>query len=155
MVYNKIVNPETGRSVYINGKLGRNIIKKYLIQIGGENNADKLMDLLYQQAIEKKNIDDDDIYLLFNSIQNNDELYNSIYEMNRKLRNLGPDSIKLFIQNVYRFQELPQLVKDLKPCKFHAKRKCKRDNIIHLQSHTFLHPATLIAQSLLLLNKKI
>jgi len=154
MLYNKIINPETGRYVNINGIIGKKVINRYLLQIGGENNSDKLMDLLYRQSIEKEQVDDDDIYILLNNIENNDDLYNSIYKINKILRHKKGGALRLFIDNIYRFQELPQMVKDLKPCKYHVdtKTKCKRANLLHLESHKFLHPATLIAQSLILLN---
>uniref|UniRef100_A0A6C0IXK4 Uncharacterized protein n=1 Tax=viral metagenome TaxID=1070528 RepID=A0A6C0IXK4_9ZZZZ len=38
MVYNKITNPETGRKVTINSRLGKNIIKNYLYMIGSGKN---------------------------------------------------------------------------------------------------------------------
>ena len=43
MLYHKIVNPETGRSVNINSKLGKRIIKKYINNQsgGGGNNSVK------------------------------------------------------------------------------------------------------------------
>ena len=34
-MYNKIVNPLTGRKVSIYGKIGKEVIKNYLTQIGG------------------------------------------------------------------------------------------------------------------------
>ena len=34
-MYNKIVNPNTGRKVNINSRLGKKIIKNYLILLGG------------------------------------------------------------------------------------------------------------------------
>ena len=34
-MYSKIVNPQTGRKVSINGRLGRNILKKYLTVLNG------------------------------------------------------------------------------------------------------------------------
>jgi len=37
MIWNKIVNPETGRKVYINGNIGKRILRKYLVQLGGTN----------------------------------------------------------------------------------------------------------------------
>ena len=33
-MYSKIINPETGRSVLVNGLLGKNILKKYLSVLG-------------------------------------------------------------------------------------------------------------------------
>ena len=43
MMWNKIVNPETGRKVYINGNIGKRILRKYIVQLGGTNTllADK------------------------------------------------------------------------------------------------------------------
>ena len=42
MLYHKIINPETGRSVSISSKLGKRIIKRYLNnQSGGAGNVSK------------------------------------------------------------------------------------------------------------------
>lgn len=38
-MYDKIVNPSTGRKVSIYGKLGRNIIRNYMVQFGGAGNG--------------------------------------------------------------------------------------------------------------------
>ena len=37
-IYNTIINPDTGRAVFINGKIGKKVLTKYLLnlQYGGE-----------------------------------------------------------------------------------------------------------------------
>ena len=37
-MFRKIVNPKTGRKVNINSKIGKKVLKKYIIQLGGLNN---------------------------------------------------------------------------------------------------------------------
>ena len=64
-MYNKIVNPKTGRKVNINGKIGRKILKNYLI-IGGapiykkkcrkKINPNSLNDYGLKEYLEYKNI---------------------------------------------------------------------------------------------------
>ena len=34
-MFKQIVNPETGRKVNVNGLIGKRVLKKYLIQLGG------------------------------------------------------------------------------------------------------------------------
>jgi len=34
-MFSKITNPETGRKVNINGKVGKKVFKKYIMQLGG------------------------------------------------------------------------------------------------------------------------
>ena len=41
-MYQYIVNPLTGRKVSIFGKLGKKIIKNYLVQLGGSDNRKKI-----------------------------------------------------------------------------------------------------------------
>jgi len=41
-MYNKIVNPNTGRNVSIYGKIGKTILKNYLYQLGGDNHCETL-----------------------------------------------------------------------------------------------------------------
>ena len=44
-MYNKIVNPKTGRQVNTNSKLGRRILQTFLKQImGGVKKADQIID---------------------------------------------------------------------------------------------------------------
>ena len=38
MIYNKITNPQTGRKVYINSKLGKIILENYINMIGSGKN---------------------------------------------------------------------------------------------------------------------
>jgi len=45
-MYSKIINPETGRAVNVNGRIGRQVLKKYINAMnGGEGRIWKMLDL--------------------------------------------------------------------------------------------------------------
>lgn len=62
-MYDKIVNPLTGRKVSVNGKIGKRVLNNYLIQIGGSYQKVTEQDpLVVDEDIE----DDDDLPIAYN-----------------------------------------------------------------------------------------
>ena len=51
-MYNKIVNPKTGRKVNLNGKIGRLILKNYLLQFGGASLVEVGLDNTLEQIVK-------------------------------------------------------------------------------------------------------
>jgi len=62
-MYDKIVNPLTGRKVSVNGKIGKRVLNNYLIQIGGSVQEATIQEpLIVEEDIE----DDDDLPMAYN-----------------------------------------------------------------------------------------
>jgi hypothetical protein len=112
---------------------------------GGEKDAEKLMELLKRRSLGDISINDDEIYNLMNRIKNDNELYDAIYKLKK---HLSDEEKELVAKNAYFFQEAdPSKVKRFPLCNYG--QKCTRLNPVHQLSHTFSHPATLIAEAIL------
>ena len=119
-------------------------------KIKGGSGEREVMELLKRKSFGDEEVKDADIYALLNQVKNDDELYDAIFKINRQLTT--PDQKDAFIQTAYFFQEDPYKVSNRFPrCRFLP--NCRRANPIHQLSHTYTHPATLIAEAISELNK--
>jgi len=96
------------------------------------------------QTIEEKQDNDPKILSLFNSVRPED-LYTSIMA---KKKGLDKEERKALSKEAYRHQEDANTVKMIPECKYHKHGTCIRKNPVHRMSHRFIHPATLIAESM-------
>lgn len=119
-------------------------------KIKGGTGEREVMELLKRKSFGDTEVKDADIYALLNQVKNDDELYNAIFKINRQLTT--QDQKDAFIQTAYFFQEDPYKVSNRFPrCRFLP--NCRRANPVHQLSHTYTHPATLIAEAISELNK--
>ena len=119
-------------------------------KIKGGSGEREVMELLKRKSFGDEEVKDADIYALLNQVKNDDELYDAIFKINRQLTT--PDQKDAFIQTAYFFQEDPYKVSNRFP-RFRFLPNCRRANPIHQLSHTYTHPATLIAEAISELNK--
>ena len=75
-MYSKITNPLTGRKVNINSKLGKKVLKNYLLQLKGGSNTDE--DMVYIKSINGY-INKNDIF----NPETDIEINNYYYGLNR------------------------------------------------------------------------
>lgn len=142
----RTIKKKSKKTIRNNNRKAKNMYKRKTTikkMKGGENDAEKLIELLKRRSFGDLSVEDEEIYSLMNTIKNDNELYDAIYKMKKQLSN---DEKDLFAKNAYFFQEDPSKVKRFSRCKFLP--NCNRQNQIHHLSHTLNHPATLIAEAI-------
>ena len=115
---------------------------------GAAGDGKKLLDLLHTtsklQTIDEQEKNDPLILNLLNSVRPED-LYKSIMT---KKKELNKEERKTLSKEAYRHQQNANTVKLIPECKYHKYGMCTRKNPVHKIAHTCIHPATLIAESM-------
>jgi hypothetical protein len=97
------------------------------------------------ETIDEKEKNDPEITDLFNRVEPED-LYTSIMA---KKKELNESERQRMFEEANRHQEDASTIKRMPECKYHKEGRCYRKNPVHKLAHTFGHPASLVAFSMI------
>ena len=112
-MWNKILNPKTGKKVNINSKIGKSILRNYIKQIGGAE-AEEVIKCFNTILIEDENLED---YLLKNpnnfvienngrySCQNIDDIFISGHRGEPIYKEHQVEFFRCYDKDIYGFRE--------------------------------------------------
>ena len=114
-MFNKIINPKTGRKVNVNGKIGKSILQNYLQQLGGAAKDTSDIDL---KTLLKKNCDIVTIYYQEGVTKDNGHVYIQCGDTIAKFKSFDLVSNELKTQSV----SMDNLYLDLKTLSLDKKK---------------------------------